>query len=55
MSKQTNFENKTKYTGVNRHLKSDAAQMLLDRMGDGSMGDFFEDWKWILSYSKKHK
>ena len=55
MSKQTNFENKTKYTGVNRHLKSDAAQMLLDRMGDGSMGEFFEDWKWILSYSKKHK
>ena len=42
------------YTGVNRILKSDSLQSLLDRWNDGTFSSFLDDWKWILSYSKRH-
>ena len=42
------------YTGVNRILKSDSLQSLLDRWNDGTFSSFLDDWKWILSYSKRY-
>lgn len=43
------------YSGLNRLLKSQFVQYLLNRLGDGTAGEVFEDWKWIFSYSKKYK
>lgn len=43
------------YSGINRLLKSQFVQYLLNRFGDGTAGEVFEDWKWIFSYSKKYK
>lgn len=45
----------TQYTGINRILKSDALQVMLDRMHDGTFKDFFADWKWIFGFSKKYR
>lgn len=49
--------NKTmsKYTGINRLLKSEAIQSVLDRLENGSIGEFVEDWRWIFGYSRKYK
>ena len=44
-----------KYTGLNRILQSDAIQTLKNKLHDGTCKDFFGDWKWIFSYSKKYK
>lgn len=44
-----------KYTGINRILKSQAVQILLDKLDDGTFKGFFDDWKWIFSYSRKYK
>ena len=46
---------KTNYTGINRLFRSGALQTMLDRKNDGSLQEFFEDWKWIFGYSKKYK
>ncbi len=49
------MENKQKYTGINRIVKSNALQMLLNIIHDGTFTDFIKDWKWIFSFSKKYK
>ena len=41
------------FTSFNRMLKSQSLQKLLDRLDDGTFTDFFDDWKWILSYSRR--
>ena len=45
----------TKYTGINKILKLNFLQTLLDKWYDGTFTDFFDDWKWIFSFSKKYK
>ena len=45
----------TKYTGINKLLKMDSLQVLIDKWCDGTFRDFFDDWKWIFSFSKKYK
>ena len=44
-----------KYTGMNRFMKSGAVQLILDKMQDGTFREFFDNWKWIFSYSAKYK
>ena len=44
-----------KYTGLNRLLKSDSIQQLLNKLDDGTFANFIDDWKWIFSYSKRYK
>ena len=44
-----------KYTGINKILKLNFLQTLLDKWYDGTFTDFFDDWKWIFSFSKKYK
>ena len=46
---------KKKYTGINRLLKSDSIQTLLNRFYDGTFSEFIDDWKWIFSFSKKYR
>ncbi|MBQ0102442.1 MAG: ABC transporter ATP-binding protein [Firmicutes bacterium] len=45
----------TKYTGINKLFRLDFLQTLLDKWYDGTFTDFFDDWKWIFSFSKKYK
>ena len=45
----------TKYTGINRLLKMSWLQTLFDKWYDGTFTDFFDDWKWIFTFSKKYK
>lgn len=40
---------------MNRLLKSRAVQTILDKLDDGTLREFFEDWKWIFSYSRRYK
>lgn len=42
------------YSGFNKILRSVFVQTLLDKLDDGTFSDFFEDWKWIFSYSRKY-
>ncbi len=44
-----------KYTGINRLFHSDSVQKLFDKITDGTFSEFFDDWKWILAYSKRYK
>lgn len=43
------------YTGANRLFRSRAIQYIKDRISDGTFSEFFDDWKWIFSYSRKYK
>ena len=43
------------YTGLNRLLKSKALQYIKNRISDGTFEEFFGDWKWIFSYSRRYK
>lgn len=42
------------YSGFNKILRSFFVQTLLNKLDDGTFSDFFEDWKWIFSYSRKY-
>lgn len=42
------------YSGFNKILRSVFVQTLLNQLDDGTFSDFFEDWKWIFSYSRKY-
>lgn len=42
------------YSGFNKILRSVFVQTLLNKLDDGTFSDFFEDWKWIFSYSRKY-
>ena len=44
-----------KYTGINRFFKSDALQSFTDKIHDGTIHEFIDDWKWIFSFSKKYR
>lgn len=55
MNKTQDAKNKTEYTGMNRLLKSQALQSMLNRIDDGSIREFIDDWKWIFGYSKKYQ
>lgn len=44
-----------KYTGINRIIKSRTFQIFLDQVNDGTFREFFGDWKWIFSYSRRFK
>lgn len=46
---------KMRFTGLNRIVRSSSIQMLLDKVDDGTFRDFWQDWKWIFSFSKKYK
>lgn len=43
------------FSGFNRILKSQFVQVLLNKLDDGTFSEFFDDWKWIFSYSRKYK
>lgn len=42
------------YSGFNKILRSVFVQTLLNKLDDGTFSDFFEEWKWIFSYSRKY-
>lgn len=42
------------YSGFNKILRSVFVQTLLNKLDDGTFSDFFEDWKWIFSYSRRY-
>lgn len=44
-----------KYTKLNRLIRSDAIQMILEKLDDGTFQEMFGDWKWIFSYSWRYK
>lgn len=46
---------KSKYTGINKLIKSEALQSLINKIYDGTFSEFIDDWKWIFSFSKKYK
>lgn len=43
------------YSGFNKILKSKFVQMMINKIDDGTFSDFFDDWKWIFSFSKQYK
>lgn len=43
------------YTGANAAFQSQAIQMILDKIDDGTFHEFLDDWKWIFSFSKRYK
>ena len=44
-----------KFTGINRFLKSEFIQALLDKLRDGTFSEFVDDWKWIFHFSRRYK
>lgn len=55
MAKKSGANAPGKYTGINKILKINSLQTLIDKWYDGTFKDFFDDWKWIFSFSKKYK
>ena len=55
MKKENGMNTPAKFTGINKILKVKSLQTLLDKWHDGTFRDFFDDWKWIFSFSKKYK
>ena len=51
----TEAEEAEVYTGLNRLFYSDALQAILRHIDDGTLSEFFDDWKWIFSFSRKYK
>ncbi len=49
------MEEHTKYTGLNKLLKSDFVQTVIDKLADGTFSEFIDDWKWIFSFSKRYR
>ena len=47
-------EQKENFTGFNRFFQSRFLQALLNKREEGSIAEFIDDWKWILSYSRRH-
>ena len=43
------------YTGFNRILKSKALQYIVNLIDDGTFSEFYDDWKWIFSFSARYK
>ncbi|MGN0334293.1 MAG: ABC transporter ATP-binding protein [Lachnospiraceae bacterium] len=55
MEKRENAKDIKEFTGMNKLLKSQFIQFLKNRLNEGTFRDFFDDWKWIFTYSKKYK
>ena len=55
MEQNTSESTTTKYTGLNRILKSNAVQSVLNKWHDGTLAEVIADWKWIFSFSKKYR
>ena len=47
--------NQNNFSGINKLLKSESLQNLFNKWNDGTFSAFVDDWKWILSYSRRHK
>lgn len=43
------------FSGANRLFKSRAVQLVKNKMDDGTLSDFIDDWKWIFNFSRKYK
>lgn len=43
------------YSGFNKILKSRFVQTIINTIDDGTFSDFFNDWKWIFSFSRQYK
>lgn len=43
------------FSGLNRLFKSKAVQYIINLIDDGTFRDFFGDWKWIFSFSRKYR
>jgi len=52
--KSQNPDDIEEFSGLNRIFKSKAIQWLINKIGDGSFSEFFDDWKWIFTFSKKY-
>ena len=50
-----NEQTPPRYTGINKIFKFSSLQTLIDKWYDGTFTEFFDDWKWIFSFSKKYK
>lgn len=48
-------EKNKRYTGINRLLKINSLQVLLDKMAGGTFEEFIGDWRWIFSFSKRYR
>ncbi len=46
---------KDKYTGINRLFKSEALQTIINTIYDGTFKEFWDDWKWIFSFSNRYR
>ncbi len=46
---------KETYTGINRLLKSESLQKIINTVYDGTFKEFWDDWKWIFSFSKRYR
>ncbi|MCD8232334.1 MAG: ABC transporter ATP-binding protein/permease [Clostridiales bacterium] len=42
------------FSGLNKLFKSKAVQFIINKIDDGTFSEFFDDWKWIFSFSKKY-
>ena len=47
--------NRKRFSGINRLLQSESLQGILNKWNDGTFSAFVDDWRWILSYSRRHK
>ncbi|MCD7807955.1 MAG: ABC transporter ATP-binding protein/permease [Erysipelotrichaceae bacterium] len=49
------MNDKQEYTGLNKILKSQFVQTILDKIDDGTFSTFIEDWQWIFTFSRKYR
>lgn len=42
-------------TGKNNSISFESLDILMGKWKDGTFGEILDDWKWILSYSKRYK
>lgn len=55
MDKRQNPQDIKEFSGWNRIFKSKFLQYIINQIDDGTFAEFFDDWKWIFSYSRKYK
>ena len=44
-----------RYTGINKKIKSQFIQTIMNKLDDGTLSESIDDWKWIFSFSIKYK
>lgn len=55
MDKRQNPNDIKEFTGLNRFFKSKFIQFIKNQLDDGTFKEFFDDWRWIFTYSRKYK